>query len=165
MSRKTREGCRPRCRPTSFTGSLPRGTGEMVVDKMPRSFRWRRKGESLKERKKEAGWCGKKTMMTSDLHFGTSPSASRSVYSLLQNLHEKMATEHVKTETTHLSPTIPSRFGKGLHQGACPAMLKAHNLLCKSVTFPAFCQPSGALFPRQQITSKLLLTLKSLQFT
>lgn len=105
----------------------------MVVDKMPRSFRWRRKGESLKE--KEAGWC-EKTMMTSGLHFGTSPSASRSVYILLQNLHEKMATEHVKTETTHLSPTIPSLFGKGLHQCACPAMLKAHNLLCKS-DFPS----------------------------
>jgi len=115
----------------------------MLVDKMPRSFRWRRNRESLKE--KEAGWRGKKTAMTSVLHFGTSASASRSVYILLQNLHEKMATEHVKTETTHLSPTIPSPFGKGLHQGACPAMLKAHNLLCKSVTFPASCQPSGVL--------------------
>ena len=59
----------------------------MLVDKMPRSFRWRRNRESLKE--KEAGWRGKKTAMTSVLHFGTSASASRSVYILLQNLHEK----------------------------------------------------------------------------
>ena len=95
------------------------------------------------KRKKLAGV--ERTTMTSVLHFGTSPSASRSVYVLLQNLSEKMATEHVKTETTHLSPTIPSPFGKGLHQGACPAMLKAHNLLCKSMTFPASCQPSGVL--------------------